>query len=209
MPCDRDWHGRAFSSTRCFSRTPVCTFVLSAQINADPYDKRGTLEGFYALQAEKDHGCIVIWCVLLPLVLGYAPLPGGGCTGQSLRPASWLAVDKGTVAVVVLLLTSASRHSRSTLLRATIVPCSVGLMLCSRFTVTTPTMASSYDMSITSTQCELCARDLSEFMKNEGLVRVSCDRLSGDHTTDCVCNVVHQSITRCGVGEYRAPYTSW
>ncbi len=65
--------------------------------------------------------------------------------------------------------------------------------------------ASSFDMEVSSTQAELCARDLSDFILKEGLVRVSCERLSGPHTTECACHVHHQLVDRCGMGTYKVP----
>ncbi len=46
--------------TVCF-HSPLARLV--GQMSVNPYDKQGTMEGFYALQTERDHGCIVIWCV--------------------------------------------------------------------------------------------------------------------------------------------------
>jgi hypothetical protein len=34
---------------------------LVGQMSVNPYEKQGTLEGFYALQTERDHGCVVLW----------------------------------------------------------------------------------------------------------------------------------------------------
>jgi hypothetical protein len=62
----------------------------------------------------------------------------------------------------------------------------------------------TYDMTMEAAQCELCCRDLAEFIKDEDLVRVGCDRLSGEHTTECVCLTHHQSTTRSGLGAYKA-----
>lgn len=47
--------------TVCF-HSPLARLV--GQMSVNPYDKQGTMEGFYALQTERDHGCIVIWCVV-------------------------------------------------------------------------------------------------------------------------------------------------